>query len=371
VSDAVSYGRPDLSNEPSDTIFNTSSPWTPLEPEVTQVFTPLSRQGYSQPQGDYPAQQRDYQDYREPQQQYYQDYPAQQQRPIAYSQPPSPPPERKGKKIRPLVVALLALLAILTLVIALMSDAFNFNKENDKIVMPDLMSGYTVESATSLLLGLGLEVETQSQYDPSPEGTVIDQSVQEGRRVKKGDKVTITISLGPNETMSAAPIEEVTVPSLVGKSFDQAFYELTQLGLTAQRGEDQYSDLQEGVIISQNPESGTRARKGDMILIIVSKGAAPFSITVTAGSGGSVTPHGSVAVAKGDSLTLSITPDEGYEIREIKVDGKNVDVGTQYTFENVQTNHTFYVVFQPVPESPSPSVEPSGPVDSSPPNPTD
>lgn len=76
---------------------------------------------------------------------------------------------------------------------------------------------------------------------------------------------------------------------------------------------------------------------------------APVSthtITVTAGAGGSVSPSGSVSVEDGSDAAFVIIPDGGYEISQVLVDGKSVNVGMEYTFKNVTTDHTIYVVFR-------------------------
>jgi hypothetical protein len=92
-----------------------------------------------------------------------------------------------------------------------------------------------------------------------------------------------------------------------------------------------------------------------------------WDITVIAGKGGSVAPGGLVQVVEGESVTLSVIPDEGYELSELKVDGANVDASASYTFTNVTASHSFYAVFRlvaTVTPSPSPSPEiPSSPTD--------
>ena len=70
-----------------------------------------------------------------------------------------------------------------------------------------------------------------------------------------------------------------------------------------------------------------------------------YTITVTAGKGGTISPSGSVRVREGGSLALTITPDKGYVVSSVKVDGKSVGAVSSYTFENVKKNHTIEVVF--------------------------
>ena len=80
-------------------------------------------------------------------------------------------------------------------------------------------------------------------------------------------------------------------------------------------------------------------------------------ITATAGDNGRITPTGDVAVPKGESKTFTITPDSGYHIKDVLVDGKSVGAVSTYTFENVVDNHTIHATFArkhtPTPSTPT------------------
>lgn len=71
-----------------------------------------------------------------------------------------------------------------------------------------------------------------------------------------------------------------------------------------------------------------------------------YTITAEAGEGGSISPSGKVRVDRGDDQTFRITPDDGYEIADVLVDGKSVGAVSRYTFENVRASHTIEVVFE-------------------------
>lgn len=70
-----------------------------------------------------------------------------------------------------------------------------------------------------------------------------------------------------------------------------------------------------------------------------------FTITASAGQGGSITPSGNVSVAENGNQKFTITPSEGYEIADVKVDGQSVGKKTEYTFENVTKAHTIAATF--------------------------
>lgn len=71
-----------------------------------------------------------------------------------------------------------------------------------------------------------------------------------------------------------------------------------------------------------------------------------YTITASAGQGGSIAPNGTVSVAKGKSQTFTITPSEGYEIEDVKVDGVSQGAKTTYEFTNVTENHTIAASFK-------------------------
>ena len=71
-----------------------------------------------------------------------------------------------------------------------------------------------------------------------------------------------------------------------------------------------------------------------------------FTITATAGEGGKIAPEDTTTVYKGTSKVFTITPDKGYHIESITVDGENVEtIATEYAFEGIVANHTIEVTF--------------------------
>lgn len=70
-----------------------------------------------------------------------------------------------------------------------------------------------------------------------------------------------------------------------------------------------------------------------------------YTIKATAGAGGSISPSGSVSVREGRDQTFTITPDKGYAVSNVKIDGKSIGAVKSYTFENVRRNHAIEVIF--------------------------
>ena len=82
--------------------------------------------------------------------------------------------------------------------------------------------------------------------------------------------------------------------------------------------------------------------------------ATYYTITATAGTGGSISPTGSVSVREDLDKTFTITPDKGYVIANVIVDGKSVGAVKSYTFEDVSKKHTIKATFAPADEQRNP-----------------
>lgn len=74
-------------------------------------------------------------------------------------------------------------------------------------------------------------------------------------------------------------------------------------------------------------------------------GYSYYTIKATAGAGGSISPSGNVSVREGRDQTFTITPDKGYAVANVKIDGKSIGAAKSYTFENVSRTHTIEVIF--------------------------
>ncbi|MCI2000550.1 MAG: S-layer homology domain-containing protein [Clostridia bacterium] len=71
-----------------------------------------------------------------------------------------------------------------------------------------------------------------------------------------------------------------------------------------------------------------------------------YTITASAGDGGSISPSGSVAVSKGEYKEFTITPDDGYSIDDVIVDGESVGAVENYSFNDIDEAHTIKAVFE-------------------------
>lgn len=85
-----------------------------------------------------------------------------------------------------------------------------------------------------------------------------------------------------------------------------------------------------------------------------------YTITASAGAGGSITQSGKVSVQSGKSASFTIVANRDYEVEDVKVDGKSIGSVGVYTFTNVKANHTIEATFRrTVAETTAPTTEPT------------
>jgi hypothetical protein len=70
-----------------------------------------------------------------------------------------------------------------------------------------------------------------------------------------------------------------------------------------------------------------------------------YTLTATAGDNGSILPNGSMTVAAGADQTFTFTPDSGYSIADVQVDGISQGAIGSYSFSQVAADHTITVDF--------------------------
>lgn len=104
--------------------------------------------------------------------------------------------------------------------------------------------------------------------------------------------------------------------------------------------------------IGNNQEMTLEKITGDRNLTAVFEKEAPKTYTITASvssAGGIITPTGASPVPTGSWLGYAITPDRGYRIRMVYVDGTAIGAATSYNFTDVHGDHTISAEFEPDP----------------------
>ena len=85
-----------------------------------------------------------------------------------------------------------------------------------------------------------------------------------------------------------------------------------------------------------------------------------YTIRASASDGGTISPSGSVSVGEGGSRTFTFTPDKGYALCNVLVDGKEIGAAESHTFQNVRSGHTVEAVFMKEDGNPKNGVTASG-----------
>ena len=202
-------------------------------------------------------------------------------------------------------------------------EATKTEKDSEQVEMIDV-TGMTYEEAKKALnkIDLGIKdggTQASERYDA---GEIIFQSEDKGDMIKKNTTIVVVMSSG---------VGEVSVPDVKGLDETSAINKLQDNGFKYSRDYANSDTVASGQVISQTPDVGAKAKKGDSISIVVSQGKAPVVVPKVVGksetdarnelSGAgltvtSVTKENSDTVAAGNVISQSIA------------DGKYVDAGS-------------------------------------------
>ena len=253
---------------------------------------------------------------------------------------------RMRTKTRLWITIAAGLLALLTVVLCVMSGAFNFHKEGSNL-MPDLV-GQTEEAAKEAIEKLDANAIISYEHSSETEGTVISQAVAKGPHITHNQSISLVVSLGTDQEEDTTA-NKIAIPSFVGLTLAKASETAANLGVTVVSSGTAYDDnVPEGSIARQYPAGGSMVDPGTTISVTISAGPEKktYAVTVTCGSGGSVSPSGKVEVKEGGTASFTIMPNDGYEVDKLIIDGLEVLPLESYTFMNVDSDHTLYVTFR-------------------------
>ncbi len=207
----------------------------------------------------------------------------------------------------------------------------------DKVEMIDL-KGKTFDEAKQALndIGLGIERGGEESSDTYAQGQIVGQSVEAGTQVEKNTTILVTISSGAGE---------FDVPNVVGLDKDSAEAKLEECGLTPNSNFEYSESVANGLVISQSPEGGGKAKKGDTVSLVVSRGPEPITMPNV------LNKPESEAKAALSALGLNVTTNsdysndvpEGNVISQSVVEGKAVEKGATITLViSLGKKSTFY-----------------------------
>jgi hypothetical protein len=175
-----------------------------------------------------------------------------QERPTAVVPPPPEPAKRRWW--------LWALLALLVVAAAVVIGILLANRDDGGKEVPDVV-GFAANAAVNQVRDAGFVPKTVGgASDTVAQGTVISTSPPGGAKADEGSTVTITVSKGAGE---------VSVPTVIGSSREDAITVLTQAGLRTRVIEQESASAPDGTVTAQEPAGGLKEPEGTRVAITV------------------------------------------------------------------------------------------------------
>jgi eukaryotic-like serine/threonine-protein kinase len=177
-------------------------------------------------------------------------------------------PPRRRRPVWPWVLSILLLLAAGAAAWFAYTKIQDQLNENKPVVVPQV-AGMTETLAVNKIRDAGLVPQVGREFSDSVEkGTVIDQSPDAGEKLQRQGSVEISVSKGK---------ETVTVPSVIGKSRDDAISTLINAGLDP-KAFAVASSRPVDTVTGQDPPSGKVVEKGSRVRINYSSGPAEVDV---------------------------------------------------------------------------------------------
>ena len=196
--------------------------------------------------------------------------------------------------------------------------------------------GMEESKAKNQLVGVGLNVQVSYEHSDSvSSGKVISQSIKAGTNVVAGDTVSIVISSGE---------ELYEVPNVVGETLESAKNKLGKYFNV--KTVEEYTEIKKGSVYSQSLEAGTKYKKNTEILLVVSKGKQPYTVTFE-GEGGTVSSKSMTVYYNDVYGNLPTCTKTGYTFAGWYTSSAGGDKITETSKYTLQGNSTLYAHWTP------------------------
>ena len=141
----------------------------------------------------------------------------------------------------------------------------SITQQKDTVTMIDV-KGMTYEEAKVALneIGLGIFKNGTQSSDDYDEGKIVSQDVEKGDKVEKNTTVKVIISSGAGS---------VPVPDVTGSSSSNATAKLENAGFKVSTDYNYSESVAQGNVVETSPAAGTSAKKGETVIIYLSRGA--------------------------------------------------------------------------------------------------
>lgn len=209
--------------------------------------------------------------------------------------------------------------------------------KTEKVEMIDL-KGKTFDEAKAALNGIGLGIEKagEESSDTYAQGQIVSQSAEAGTQVEKNTTIWVTISSG---------VGEIDVPMVTGLDQQSAESKLTEYGFVPNTDFGYSESVASGTVMSQTPEAGNKAKKGDTVSLMVSRGTEPIVMPNVWNKPEGEAREQLSALGLKVSTTSEYSNDiqEGNVISQSIVEGKSVEKGATITLViSMGKKSTFY-----------------------------
>ncbi|MCH5187332.1 MAG: Stk1 family PASTA domain-containing Ser/Thr kinase [Oscillospiraceae bacterium] len=245
-------------------------------------------------------------------------------------EPPRRKKRRKTSSVVAIVASALAAVVFLALGLTLALSALTHSEEK-KIVVPSLY-GMTVEQAEDELKRLGEDYKDFSiriefyENNSAEKDTIISQTPAAEETVSGPREIKVVVSSGSGL---------VVLGNYRGESYTAIESYLTNNGIEVIRLEENSDKLPSGIIVRQEPESGTSVAAGESVTLYVSRGSAnavvPNVVGQTEAEARALIERSGLSVGKvihdnNDSYVRGLVFDQGYAAYTQVPEGTKMDI---------------------------------------------
>ncbi len=188
---------------------------------------------------------------------------------------------------------------------------------------------------------------TRSAYNYTGDSTDYD----DGGYYYGGDQSTPVVDGGGFFIIDVKEIYRITATATDGGSISPSGEVIVRKGesVSFMMKEDDGSKLIQVLVDGKDVGTNTsyaftNVRAAHTIQAVFQKDS--YSITASAGEGGSISPSGTQSIEYNGSAAFQISPNVGYEISKVLVDGRDIGAVSSYTFSDIKEDHSIAVQFE-------------------------